>query len=248
MHWKTLLHELLADLGLATDRYKRQKAYLGEPGQERLHKNICIVGMGGLGTATADMLARSGVKSIKIIDNDFVEVSNLHRQTLYTETDVGKKKTVSAKERLSLINSSMDVLAVDQMLTQQNLAVLTSDIVLDCTDSLKTRFLINDYCAANNIPWIYASVAGDHGMVKVIRKGTACLRCFLKTDTLAESSDDIGILNTAVQVTSAIQVSLAMQLLLDETPDERLIDIDVWHTKLKKIEITPRCPLCKESY
>jgi len=250
MSFSHFIKEVGIELGLITDRFKRQKAFIGEPGQQRLFRDICIVGMGGLGTSTADMLARSGIKSMKIIDADIVEYSNLQRQTLYSETDVGKKKIVAAKDRLQLINSSIDVIAVDQMLTSSNLNIMDSSLVLDCTDNLQARFLINKHCIAKRIPWIFASVAGDHGMIKVIRPGTACLRCFIHDNSQAETAAKIGVLNSAVQVASSIQVSLAMQLLLDETPEERLITFDVWNSILQKTEVKKnmRCPVCRESY
>jgi len=227
-------------------RYIRQISYLGKPGQHRLTKDICIVGMGGLGTSAADMLARTGAKSLTLIDDDVVELTNLQRQKLYDEADIGKKKVLAGHNRLSLINSTIKIIPRPVRLMKENIDLLKSDLVLDCSDNLDTRYLINKYCIEKKIPYIYCTVAGDHGFVKAITPEHACLSCFYKKPKNPESSGNIGILNTTVELASSLQVALAMKIMLEEEFDTRLISFNVWKPEVKKIEVkkNPNCRVC----
>jgi len=216
------------------NRYHRQVAYIGRPGQARLLKKVCIVGAGGLGTATADMLARSGVHDIRIIDSDKVEESNLQRQTLYDSYDIGQKKVLAARRRIMQINNLVRLDAIDNRLSKENLQLLDCDLVLDCCDDMKTRFLINRYCVTNGIPWIYCAVATDKGLVKLITRDSACLNCFQKPGAEPESG---RVLNTTVQVASSIQTSLALRFFLYEEEDARLYSFNIWDYSFRKIEV-----------
>jgi len=229
------------------ERFKRQQEYIGEPGQRRLAKTVCIVGLGGLGTCSSDQLVRSGVKSLKLIDNDTVTDSNLQRQVLYYPEDIGKPKVDAAAKSLRKINSSLAIIKLNDRLRKENLRFLDSDIVLDCTDNVQSRFLINSYCVRNNIPWIYCTVAAGHGFAKAITKGTACLRCFHKARSRPENSSNSGVFNAAVQMASSIQVSIAMQILLEEACETRLISFDTWNSRISLIDVekNKRCAVCR---
>ena len=141
------------------DRYSRQMLLkeIGEEGQSKLdYKKVVIVGIGALGTVAAELLARAGIGSLRLIDRDVVEESNLQRQILFTEKDVGKSKSVMAAEKLKEINSLIKIESYPLHLDPKNVSLLQdADLVLDCTDNLETRFLINDHCRKEKIPWIY---------------------------------------------------------------------------------------------
>ena len=235
-------------------RYSRQIIfeYIGKEKQELLHKSkITIVGCGGLGTRTAELLARAGIVEITIIDKDQVELSNLQRQSLFREDDVGKHKSAAAKEELSKINSSTKVNAIIETLDRRNVDILNCDLILDCTDNLETRFVINDYCAKNKIPWIYSAVIGSGGMVmNVLPRRDYCFRCVVKESECKESCETRGILNSAAAVVSAIQATEAMKILTKQPCENGMININLWPLKLTKINVKRNisCPTCEGKY
>src|SRR3989338_4173756 len=144
-------------------RYLRQIVFekIGPKRQEILNKSkVVVVGLGALGSIAAELLARAGIGKIVLIDRDFVELSNLQRQSLYDEGDIDKPKVVVAKDKLSKINAYIDISSHFVDLEYDNVDILKSDMILDCTDNFYTRFVINDYAIKNNTPWIYAAVIG----------------------------------------------------------------------------------------
>src|ERR1700678_3632739 len=165
------------------DKYSRQILFreIGEPGQERLlAASAAIVGCGALGTVAANLLARAGVGRLRIIDRDFVELSNLQRTTLFEESDAREAlpKAVAAERRLRAINSDVQVEGVVADLTAENCAELLGGFqpVLDGTDNFQTRLLLNDAAISLGVPWIYAAAVGSYGVTMTIRPGeTACL-------------------------------------------------------------------------
>ncbi|MBT3407970.1 HesA/MoeB/ThiF family protein [Candidatus Woesearchaeota archaeon] len=228
------------------DEIKRYKHSLFDHNDKSKSKSICIVGVGGLGTTAADMIVREGFKSIILIDDDIIELSNLQRQVLYDERDIGKFKVDIAKQKLLNINSSVKIKTHQTKITQDNIHLITSTLVLDCCDNIDTRFIINKFCYEENIPWVYTTVAGDHGFAKIITPESACLRCFYKNPKEAETSQNIGILNTAVHLASSIQVTLAFQYLNNKEYDNSLISFDIWNPKITKIKVkkNPNCKIC----
>ncbi len=234
--------------------YSRQIVFekIGNEKQEILSKShAVIVGCGGLGTRTSELLTRAGVGSILIIDKDNVELNNLQRQALFTEQDIGKPKAEIAKERLEQINSTIKAEAINKKLELSNVELLNSDLVLDCTDNLETRFLINDYCAKNKIPWIYAAVIGSGGMVlNVMPRRDYCLRCILKESKDLENCATLGILNSAAAIISAVQVTEALKILTRQPCENALISINLWPLKLTKVKIkkNPNCPTCQGKF
>src|SRR3990172_1382542 len=171
------------------ERYSRQILFaeIGEEGQERLRaSSAVVVGCGSLGTAVANLLVRAGVGRLRIVDRDFVEDSNLQRQTLFEEADAREAlpKAVAAERRLRSINSDARVEGVVADLTPDNIGSLLGGfpLLLDGTDNFETRLLLNDYAVQQNVPWIYAAVVAGYGVTMAIRPGrTACLACVLES-------------------------------------------------------------------
>ena len=150
------------------DRYSRQEIIpeIGKKGQQKLKKSkITIIGVGAIGTVTAELLTRAGIGNITLFDKDIVELNNLQRQTLYQENDVGKAKSLVAAKKLQKINSTIKIKGYNTEINSKNITKIKSDIILDCTDNMETKFLINDYCSKEKIPWIYASAIKNIGTI-----------------------------------------------------------------------------------
>ena len=235
-------------------RYERQQIFnkLGKENQEKLHSSIItIIGIGALGTTVLDMLARAGIGKIKIIDRDIVELNNLQRQTLFTEDDLAKPKALAARDKISQINSEINVEAHIADLDYDNISLLNSDLILDCTDNMYTRFLINEYSRKNNIPWIYASVIESKGMTMNITKDTPCFSCLFKEPSEAlDTCDTAGILNTTPHALAAIQVTEAIKILTNQDYSRNLIHYDLWNHEITKIQIKKlkNCKVCNKTY
>lgn len=156
-----------------SERYSRQTMLpqIGLEGQERLRAaRVLIVGLGGLGAPVATYLAGAGVGHIALCDPDTVSLSNLQRQTLYAEADLGKPKAECALSRLRAMNSEIELTAVPEGITPENARRLVDDceLVVDCTDNFATRYLIDDTCAAAGRPWVYGAIGEFCGQVAVI--------------------------------------------------------------------------------
>ena len=242
-----------------SEKYSRQILFtgLGEAGQERLlSSSAVLVGCGALGTAAANLLARSGVGRLRIIDRDFVEPSNLQRQTLFDESDArdALPKAVAAERHLHAINSAVYVEGIVADLTPENAGELLAGfpLILDGTDNFSTRMLINDAAVSAGVPWIYAAAVASYGVTMTIRPGdTACLACILESPErngfgIDETCDTIGILNAAVGVIASIQAAEAIKLLSGNTEalHNRLISFDVWSGRFQAIRV-PRNPQCR---
>ena len=232
-------------------RYSRQTAFkkIGNKGQDKIHNAIVtIVGLGGLGSNASNLLARAGVKKLILIDHDKVDNSNLQRQTLYSEKDLGKPKAEVASKILKEISSHLEVEVHDVELTKDNWEILNADIILDCTDNLETRELINKFCLQNKIPWVHASCVRDIGEVFTILPGWPCYECVFgnhKAELLPEKE---GILNTTVAMTASIQVNEALKFMLGLEPTRELIRFNIWEPYLTKIKVSKSgdCPDCSD--
>jgi molybdopterin-synthase adenylyltransferase len=246
------------------EKYSRQILFssIGEAGQAKLlSASAVLVGCGALGTTVANLLVRAGLRRLRIIDRDFVEPSNLQRQTLFEESDAREAlpKAAAADRRLRAINSDVLVEGVVSDLTPGNAHELLDgfQLVLDGTDNFETRMLINDAAIAYGIPWIYAAVLGSYGVTMTICPGeTACLACLTEgADTHsaafgAEATcDTAGVLNTAVGVVGSIEAAEATKLLAGrpEALNGRLISCDVWTGRFQSIQIArnPDCRACQ---
>ena len=231
---------------------------IGPEGQRRLlASRVAIVGCGAIGAAAANLLVRAGLGYLRIIDRDFVEPSNLQRQTLFDEADAlqALPKAVAAERKLRSINSSIAVNGVVADLSPKNVAELLSGVhlLLDGTDNFETRFLINDFAVQSGLPWIYAAAVAGYGLTLTIRPGlTPCLACFLETgsssQSLEETCDTIGVLGPIVNIIASFQVAEAMKLLAgrSEALHQRLISCDVWsgHMQSIRVERNPACRAC----
>jgi adenylyltransferase/sulfurtransferase len=242
------------------ERYSRQVLFagIGAKGQERLlASRAAIVGCGAVGAATANLLVRSGVGHLRIIDRDFVEPSNLQRQTLFDESDAfhALPKAAAAERKLRSINSSVRVEGVVADLNPRNAGQLLSefDLLLDGTDNFETRFLINDFAVQSAKPWIYAAAVASYGLTFAIRPGlTPCLACFLETSSagqgLEETCDTIGVLGPIVNLIASLQVTEALKLLAgrEDALLGRLFSCDVWTGHLQSLRVArdPDCRAC----
>jgi molybdopterin-synthase adenylyltransferase len=240
------------------EKYSRQILFagIGEPGQQRLlASGAVIIGCGAIGAAAANLLARAGVGRIRIIDRDFVEPSNLQRQTLFDEADAlaALPKAIAAERKLRSINSSVSVEGIVADLSPSNAADLLAqfDLILDGTDNFETRFLINDFAVQNGKPWIYAAAVASYGLTMTIRPGaTPCLACLMETQQpgLEQTCDTIGVLGPIVNLIASLEVAEAIKLLAgrDDALHGRLISCDIWSGHVQSIRIprNPDCPVC----
>lgn len=235
-------------------RYSRQEV-LENLGKERqqllLESKISIVGVGALGTTLLEILARAGVGRIKLIDRDIVEMVNLQRQSLFSEDDILKPKAVVAKEKINAINSDVEVEQHVEDLDYDNADIMKSDLILDCTDNIYTRFLINDFSRKKNIPWIYASVIKSKGMTMNITGKTPCFSCVFNEPTEPlETCDTSGILNTVPHAIAAIQATEAIKILTKQDYSKDLVHYDIWAGKINRIKIkkSKDCRPCNGIY
>lgn len=221
---------------------------LGPAGQKRLkHARTTLVGCGALGSVLAETLVRAGVGSLRLIDRDFVELSNLQRQVLFDEHDVAEHlpKAEAAARKLRRINSSVEVEALVVDLNPSNAESLCehADLLLDGSDNFETRFLLNDVSHKLRIPWIYGACIAAEGLVLPILPGTtACLRCIWEDAPppgMSPTCDTAGVLGPAVQVVASLQAVEALKWLSgrEEEVSRRLITIDVWNGRLRSLDV-----------
>jgi len=244
------------------EKYSRQILFreIGEAGQEALlGASAVLVGCGALGTVVAGLLVRAGLGRLRIVDRDFVEASNLQRQTLFEESDArdALPKAVAGQRRLEAINSGVCVEGVVADLTPANAVELLSGfgLILDGTDNFETRLLLNDAAIALAAPWIYAAAVGSYGVTMTIRGGeTPCLACLLESDAkpaamgAEETCDTAGVLGAAAGAIASIQAAEAMKILAGKPPalPGRLVSCDVWSGRFQSIRVArnPRCRAC----
>lgn len=246
---------------MANERYSRQILFkgIGEAGQERLWSaRATIIGCGALGSGSAERLVRAGVGAVRLCDRDFVELDNLQRQSLYDESDVKASlpKAVAAANKLRTINSSVAIEPVVVDVTPSNIEQLIegSDVVIDGTDNFETRFLLNDACVKNSIPWIYGACVGSYGLIMPVVPGKGpCLRCLLPeipAPGKSQTCDTVGVLNTIASTVSAIQCNEAIKLL---TGNEALLmkgplAIDLWSNAFRPLAANREgsCKTCSQ--
>jgi molybdopterin-synthase adenylyltransferase len=235
-------------------RYARQIGFagLGAEGQARLRSaRAAVVGVGGLGTWSAELLARAGVGMLRLIDADLVERTNLHRQGLYDESDAAaaRTKVQAAVERLRRVNGEVRLEGRAERLTAANVARLLGgmDVILDGTDNFAARFLINDYAVQTGTPWVFAGVVGAEGQVLTVRPGLSpCLRCLYDcsptwNEELAPQA--LGVLGPAVAAVAAIQAAEAMKLLAGRADQASpfLLKLNLWHNTVQRIDAAKAC-------
>jgi len=240
-------------------KYSRQMLFqpLGEQGQERLvSASAVLVGCGAIGAATANLLVRAGVGRLRVIDRDFVEPSNLQRQTLFDEADAQQAlpKALAAERKFNGINSAVQVEGIVADLNPHNAKELLSGfpLILDGTDNFETRFLLNDFAVKASVPWIYTAAVSSYGVTMAIQPGqTACLACLLDASAesgLEDTCDTVGVLGSIVNLVASLQATEAIKLLAGRAQalHGHLISCDVWSGRFQSI--TPQrnsaCRVC----
>jgi adenylyltransferase/sulfurtransferase len=217
---------------------------------------VAIVGCGATGSVHAGLLARAGVGKLRIIDRDYVEPSNLQRQSLFDEKDALESlpKAIAAARKIASFNSEIAVEAEVNDLTPANLEGLLEgmDLILDGTDNFETRYLLNDYAVKHSIPWIYSAAMGSYGVTMNILPGkTACLACIFPDSPrgMVETCETSGILNSAVNVVASIAVTEVLKLLVagPDAPQLRrtLLSFDVWTNQHGEISVAHPRPDCR---
>jgi molybdopterin-synthase adenylyltransferase len=246
-----------------SSRYSRQILFgeIGIEGQRRLAESLVVVlGCGALGTVQAEALCRAGVGRLRIVDRDFVEESNLQRQTLFTEEDARSvmPKAVAAQRRLGQINSEVRVESFVADINARNIEGLVQGAacILDATDNFEARFLINDAAIKHRIPWVYGAAVGSYGVsMTVLPQETPCLRCVLEKLPPPGSSptcDTAGVLSPIVNVVASVQVAEALKILSGNAQriSRCMLCLDVWENSYRQIEIESArrqgdCPCCQ---
>jgi molybdopterin-synthase adenylyltransferase len=232
------------------ERYSRQILFqqIGKSGQEKLlNSRVLLVGCGALGASHAEMLARAGVGKLRIVDRDFVEFSNLQRQTLYSESDAIERlpKAIAAKNRLLAINSEIEIEAIVADINQRNVEdfIADCDLVIDGSDNFQVRYLVNDACVKHSINWIYGAAVSSYGTsMTIIPNETPCLRCIFEEMPDAASSptcDTSGVIQPIISSISSVQISEALKILTGnlEKLHRSLVQIDIWENDWRKIKL-----------
>jgi adenylyltransferase/sulfurtransferase len=240
-------------------RYSRQNRFkpIGDDGQRKIRAaRVAIAGVGALGSVEAELLARAGVGTLRLIDRDFVEWSNLQRQFLFEESDAadGLPKAVAAERRLAKVNSEVAVEPMVADLTPASIDDLFEgvDLILDGTDNFETRFLINDYAVREGIPWIYGAAVASYGVKLAIVPGrSACLRCvYPEAPSGAQPTCETeGVLAPVTATIAALEVGDALKILAAGADGvaTRMTTVDVWTGEIRQTQAPsrdPECPCC----
>lgn len=221
-----------------------------------------IIGVGALGCPVADLLARAGVGRLTLVDRDLVELTNLQRQSLYTEEDArgGRPKVEAARRRLGAVNASVRVEALLADLEPRTAEALVLDgphgrpgVLLDCVDNFETRFLINDLSVKHGIPLVYGGAIATRGVSLTVRPGrTACLRCLFEAPgpSAGETCDTVGVLGPVATMIGAYQASEAIKILLglEERVSRSALSFDLWSMERSRVSLDdardPACVCC----
>jgi len=237
------------------ERYRRQILVeeFGKKGQQTLSKkHVVVIGGGGLGSNSANILVRLGIGSIDIIDDDSLDLTNLHRMSIFSEEDIGKPKSKVLAEKLKTINSEVTVRGIKKRVNKENIKLIIkhADVILDGTDNLETRFLINEFAVKKKFPWIYAGVHSTVGMIMgIVPKQTPCLKC-ISQNIVDKKQIETPVLGNLPVTIASIQCLEALKVLLGKLPSG-LIIYDVWNQRFEQLNIkrNQECKCCgKESF
>ncbi len=239
------------------DRYSRQilLKYIREKGQKILNQSkVVIIGCGALGTTLANNLVRNGIGYIKVVDRDIVELNNLQRQNLFNEEDIGFPKASTIAKKLNKINSDIKIEYIVDDVNYKNIEkiIKNMDMVLDGTDNMLIRFLINDACEKHCIPWVYGGAIETYGMTMNIIPGkTPCFRCIIQNlpeTGVLPTCDTVGVINSIPTIIASIQSTEAMKILLRKDYNKDLIIYDVWNHNFQKIKVKKKknCKCCSK--
>ncbi len=229
-------------------RYERQLffKYIGKEGQEKISKaTATIVGLGALGSTSAELLCRAGIGKLILIDDDTVELHNLQRQSLYDESDIAQKKVRAAEKHLKMINKECMIEVHDTKIKENNLALL-KNIIIDGTDTMQARYLLNRVAVQKKISFIYGAVASSVGMLYVVEQEKACLSCIFPNTVPLLTCEVDGVLNTICNTIASVQAMECLKLILGEPAEKDLIRINLWKNEWEHIRVKKRsdCSVC----
>lgn len=247
------------------DRYSRQIRFapIGALGQQKIRDStVLIIGCGALGSASCNLLTRAGVGRLRIVDRDFVELSNLQRQVLFDQDDVAANlpKSVAAKQKLNRINSTVDIQPIVADVDHLNIQnyIEDVDVMIDGTDNFETRFLINDIAIKRSIPWIYGGALGAEGQtMTIVPSQTACLNCLMLEGPplpgTTPTCDSSGILATIINLIASIQVTEALKILTGQLDSisRSLTFFSLWDNRIRQLDVSHLrdkvdCPTCHQ--
>ncbi|MEM1682965.1 MAG: HesA/MoeB/ThiF family protein [Ignisphaera sp.] len=231
------------------ERYDRQIMIFGLEGQKRLsNSSVAVVGAGGLGSPAILYLAAAGVGRIYVVDRDIVSISDLNRQILYTEKDIGRKKADVVCEKIMRLNSTIDVLCKDEEFSESNGREIVKDvdIVIDAVDNWETRYILNKLCVELKKPLVHAGIIGWYGQATtVIPNRTPCLSCIIPKPLPKKKIPVIGV---TPGILGVIEAAEAIKYLLGIGPSllNKLLIVDLLYMEFRTIEIkrNVRCPVC----
>ncbi|MBE7331817.1 ThiF family adenylyltransferase [Staphylococcus haemolyticus] len=222
---------------MTSERYSRQTLFkgIGYEGQQKIsQKHVLIVGMGALGTHVAEGLVRAGIKTLSIVDRDYIEFSNLQRQTLFTEEDANTMlpKVVAAERHLKALRHD---LKLNTFITDVDYYFLDKyakhvDLIIDATDNFETRQLINDFAFKEKVPWIYGGVVQSTYIEAAFIPGeTPCFNCLMpQLPAINLTCDTVGVIQPAVTMTTSFQLRDAFKLLTEQSVPTKLTYGDIW--------------------
>ncbi len=241
----------------ANEFYSRQTVLseLGVDGQKKLHQShVAVVGLGGLGSVSSLYLALAGIGKLTLIDQDTVEMNNLHRQILYSLVDLRYPKVEAAARRINAINPEIEVNPVPENLELENVSSIlnSADCVVDGLDNMRTRYVINRYCVESKTPFIFGGAIGMEGNVVSFKSPeTACLECVLPGlhDTDLPTCDTRGVLGATTGIVGAIQAIEAVKVLAEIEPESRgkllIFDFAQSEYRTVSLSIRPDCEICQ---
>ncbi|CAM3588541.1 Sulfur carrier protein ThiS adenylyltransferase [Vibrio aerogenes CECT 7868] len=252
-------------------RYQRQIALpeIGESGQRKInHSTVLIIGCGGLGTTASLLLAGAGVGSLVIVDDDKVEISNLHRQFIYTESDIGRQKAEALKEKIRMRNQHCRVRAIEKRLgdEQLSLEVMIADMVIDCSDNMVTRHQINRICYQQKTVLISGSASQWEGQISTYNfaANQPCFACLTpdksgSTDELSDESPalscrDLGVIGPVVSIIASLQAMAALKQMVDigiadesQTNTLHILNGQTMSFRSFSFHKNPECRVCHQS-
>ena len=235
------------------NRYQRQIPVIGENGQSKINNaKVLIIGIGGLGCPAALYLAQAGIETITIIDPDKIERTNLHRQILFAESDIGKDKAIVAKRELQKKNSSININSIVNKVDNYNALNLiktkNADVILDCTDNYNSRYLINTISRKLSIPLVMASIYQDEAMVCTLNtENSPCLECIFPQKpplNFIPNCSESGVLGIDVGIVGLLQAKEAINIILNKSQLRSKImnvNLDTFSIKIRDIKKNPIC-------
>ena len=236
------------------ERYSRQMMIFGVEGQEKLlNAKVLVIGAGGLGSCCLFYLTSAGIGKIGIVDNDCIELHNLNRQILYTTAERNIAKVNSAKDKLRRLNPDSQITTYHTRLTKNNIdEILTGyDIVIDCSDNIYTKYLLNDFCVVNKKALFYASVINYDGQVMtILPEKTACYRCIFPNSLnyRIETCNEMGVIGAVVGIVGSIQANEVLKYILglEALLINQILIVDALTLNIQRMKIkpNPNCPVC----